>query len=160
MWPLSTALVPGIVPWLTGAFPRSFLGHSSADLVVRGVLSFDEPDGRRALSYSSMNFADAEHFPFIQFFQIPSKFLPHSSAELPGDRVLSYNIPLMVPQDAERLLISCAGRSLRRVLSLTFPKNFPRILNDNGFNTFPNTSQLLSMFTWSGTASARRRREW
>ena len=49
--PLSTALVPGIVPWLTGAFPRSFLGHSSEDLALRRILSFDDLDGRRALSY-------------------------------------------------------------------------------------------------------------
>ena len=79
---------------------------------------FEELDGRGALSYSSMNFVDAEHFlsssmnivdaehfpiHLIQFFQIPNNFLQHSFAELPGGRILSYLSPLLLFQDVERL---------------------------------------------------------
>ena len=79
---------------------------------------FEELDGRGALSYSSMNFVDAEHFlsssmnfvdaehfpiALIQFFQIPTKLLQYSFAELPGGRVLSYLIPLLLFQDVAHL---------------------------------------------------------
>ena len=78
----------------------------------------EELDRRGALSYSSMNFVDAEHFlsssmnfvdaehfpiALIQFFQIPTRFLQYSFAELPGGRVLSYLIPLLLIQDVAHL---------------------------------------------------------